>query len=240
MISSLVRPHEITFDLLQPAIDDAARLGKTMCVTYLAASDPMDPVLAGTAAHSGVLALPTPARSVRALAHLRRSVASAPNGSLAASQLLSAGPEARPQPVSAESAAGLQGIAGLDRQLRGYGISVAESRVVRSADEAARAIASLPGPGVLKLEDPLVPHKTEHGLIRLAISDPPSAAAAFDALVGRAVGHDAVVLVQEQIGPGVEVLVSCTTDAELGPVVTVGAGGILAELVADTCSSPAP
>ena len=53
VISSLVRPHEITFDLLQPAIDDATRLGKTMCVTYLAASDPMDPVLAGTAACSG-------------------------------------------------------------------------------------------------------------------------------------------------------------------------------------------
>jgi acetate---CoA ligase (ADP-forming) len=241
VISSLVRPHEITFDLLRPTTDDAARLGKAMCVTYLAASDPMDPALRERLRAQGVLTLPTPARSVRALAHLRRSAVRTPEVNPAASQpTLAAGAAPHPRPASVVPAAGLQGIGRLEQQLRGYRISVAATHVVRSAEEAVRAVAALRGPGVLKLEDPLVPHKTEHGLIRLAISDPQEAAAAFDSLQGQAVDSDAVVVVQPQIGPGVEVLVSCTIDAELGPVVTVGAGGILTELIADTCSSPAP
>jgi acetyltransferase len=48
------------------------------------------------------------------------------------------------------------------------------------------------------------------------------------------------VVVQERVVGGVEVLLSISHDGVFGPAVTVGAGGVLVELVADVATALAP
>ena len=47
-------------------------------------------------------------------------------------------------------------------------------------------------------------------------------------------------LVQEQVVPGVELLASIRRDPQFGPVLLVGAGGTMVELLHDVVSAPAP
>ena len=47
-------------------------------------------------------------------------------------------------------------------------------------------------------------------------------------------------LVQEQVMPGPELLLSIRHDAQFGPLAMVGAGGTLVELLHDVASAPAP
>lgn len=45
---------------------------------------------------------------------------------------------------------------------------------------------------------------------------------------------------QEQIGAGVEMIVGLAQDPDLGPTITVGAGGIYAEILKDAATRPLP
>ena len=47
-------------------------------------------------------------------------------------------------------------------------------------------------------------------------------------------------LIQNMVGDAVEAFVGVSRDPELGPIVSVGMGGVLVELLGDTKSRPAP
>ena len=54
-------------------------------------------------------------------------------------------------------------------------------------------------------------------------------------------GEDArSIVVQRMVPPGVDVRIRCTTDGRLGPVVTIGLGGVHAEAIGDESSRLAP
>jgi acyl-CoA synthetase (NDP forming) len=128
--------------------------------------------------------------------------------------------------------------------LAGSGLSAVPTVTLRSRDEAAqycrdtecrstesrgtesrRGIAGI----VLKLDDPAMPHKTEHGAVYVGIRDPDEAATAFDDLAAKR-SSAGQVIGQERIGGGTELVIGCWTDPELGKVVSVNAGGIFTEL----------
>lgn len=76
-------------------------------------------------------------------------------------------------------------------------------------------------------------HKTERGLIALSLTnwqDVEDQARRMRSALGRL---DACLLLQEMAPAGVEVVVTAHTDADFGPVLTVGAGGVLIELIGD-------
>ncbi len=50
----------------------------------------------------------------------------------------------------------------------------------------------------------------------------------------------AAFLVQERVPPGLELLIGIRHDPIYGPMVVVGAGGVLVELLSDVVSCPAP
>lgn len=115
--------------------------------------------------------------------------------------------------------------------LREAGINVPEGAVLNTADLAG---GNPPG---LRLRFPLVAkavgpvHKTELGGVITDIGTPDDLAAAVRRLGERA----CPVLVEEQVTGGVvELLVSVRRDAPIGLVLTLGAGGTLVELLADT------
>jgi acyl-CoA synthetase (NDP forming) len=85
------------------------------------------------------------------------------------------------------------------------------------------------GPCAVKLCSDQYPHKTEHGFVRLNVSAAQSHDVAAEL---RARESSGVILVEEMISDGVaEWIVGCRHDATFGPIVLVGAGGILVELI---------
>lgn len=128
------------------------------------------------------------------------------------------------------------------RILLDHGVAIARERIVSSAADAAEAAAEFGGRVVMKLMSPAFPHKSDLGLVRLGVTD---AAAAYDSLRSRAAEIDASasidgILVQEQIGEGVEMIVGLVRDADAVTALTIGAGGIYAEILADVAVRPLP
>jgi acyl-CoA synthetase (NDP forming) len=125
------------------------------------------------------------------------------------------------------------------------GIAFAPEHFVRDADQAVVAARELGYPVVLKIVSPDLPHKTEAGGVHLGITGDAELRDALPAMHKRVLRHAPQAriegfLVARQLRGGVEVLVGTQTDPVFGPVVTVGAGGVLAELLDDVCVRLAP
>jgi acetate---CoA ligase (ADP-forming) len=126
-----------------------------------------------------------------------------------------------------------------------YGVPVVGERLTHSDDEAVNAAAALGYPVVLKVESPDLPHKTEAGVIRLNLRTADEVRAGYASVMANA---DRVsppprvngVLVQPMVPQGIEMVVGARNDSLFGPLVVVGLGGILVEVLKDTALSPAP
>jgi acetate---CoA ligase (ADP-forming) len=126
-----------------------------------------------------------------------------------------------------------------------YGVPVVGECVAQSMDEAVDAAGSLGYPVVLKVESPDLPHKTEAGVVRLNLRAADEVRAAWQAIMANANAISPPpringVLVQKMIAQGVELVVGARIDPLFGPLVVVGLGGILVELLQDTALAPAP
>jgi acyl-CoA synthetase (NDP forming) len=114
--------------------------------------------------------------------------------------------------------------------LRAYGIAAARACPAGTADGALAAAAEIGYPVVLKTDEPGIAHKSDAGGVVLGIRDPAGLAAAYAGLAGRLGPR---VLVCETAGPGTELALGITRDPGLGPLVVLGAGGLLVEFLAD-------
>ncbi|MBI4587685.1 MAG: acetate--CoA ligase family protein [Candidatus Rokubacteria bacterium] len=126
-----------------------------------------------------------------------------------------------------------------------YGIRIARSRLSRTPAEALQAAEEIGFPVALKVESPAIQHKTEAGALRLNVSGSDAVARAFDEVVGSARRYAPGaeihgVLVQEMVREGTEVVVGLHLDPQFGPVVMVGLGGILVEVLGDVAFRAAP
>ncbi|MCR9178385.1 MAG: acetate--CoA ligase family protein [Alphaproteobacteria bacterium] len=100
-------------------------------------------------------------------------------------------------------------------------------------------------PVVLKALSADLPHKTEAGAVTLGLADRAAVAAAREAIRGRVAAHAPGAelegwLIQAMVKGLGEALIGYRVDAESGPVITVGAGGIFAELYGDVAVRLAP
>jgi succinyl-CoA synthetase beta subunit len=126
-----------------------------------------------------------------------------------------------------------------------YGVPVVGERLAQSVDDAVNAAESLGYPVVLKVESPDLPHKTEAGVVRLNLRDASAVRDAWQAIMAKANAvtpppHIGGVLVQKMMPKGVEMVVGARIDPLFGPLIVVGLGGILVELLQDTALAPAP
>jgi acyl-CoA synthetase (NDP forming) len=172
-------------------------------------------------------------------------------GAIAAWQALAArqdAPAARRSPAgAAQSARALLARAGEDlgereakRVLAAYGVPVVEERLAKSADEAAAAARALGYPVVLKAESPTILHKTELGVVRLGIGNEAELRPAYAEIVAAARGHELLGVIVQPMVSGAEVIVGARVDPAVGPVIVVGSGGVLVELIHDTVAALAP
>ena len=102
-----------------------------------------------------------------------------------------------------------------------------------------------PYPVVAKLISPDLPHKTEAGAVTLGISSHAHLIAAVEAMhTAASAFHPGYrpggVLIQETCRGVGEAVIGLTRDALVGPVVTVGVGGIMTEIYRDVAVRPAP
>ncbi|UDF28819.1 UNVERIFIED_ORG: acetate--CoA ligase family protein [Roseateles sp. XES5] len=113
--------------------------------------------------------------------------------------------------------------------LAAHGLPVPKGLTAETADAAAEAAETLGFPVVLKGLG--VAHKTEAGAVKLNLSSREAVVDAAKAMAGVASGF----LVEKMVGkPVAELIVGAMRDPIAGPVLTVGAGGILVELLEDS------
>jgi acyl-CoA synthetase (NDP forming) len=128
--------------------------------------------------------------------------------------------------------------------LAAAGVPVIPGGMARSAEEAVKLAAGFDGTAVLKISSPDIAHKTELGGVRLNVARD-AVAAGFDALmadVARAAPKaklDGVIVSPMRQG-GLELLVSVSRDAIWGPIIAIGFGGTLVELLDDVAITPLP
>jgi len=119
--------------------------------------------------------------------------------------------------------------------LAAAGIPVLETVSAGSADEAVQAAVRLGFPVVLKLQSRVITHKTDVGGVQLDLVDDAAVRAAWDRIQG-AVPVEAFdgVSVQRMVKDrGLELICGCVQDAQFGPVLMFGAGGVMVEVMQD-------
>lgn len=130
------------------------------------------------------------------------------------------------------------GYLGARRLLARAGITFPAARRITSADQVAPAAAELTPPYVLKAD--WVVHKTEAGAVIVGLGDAADASRAFGDMVDR-IGPGAYVLEEmDTRADCVEMVIGAHWDPAFGATVTVGAGGIDAEVLEDTAVELAP
>ena len=141
-----------------------------------------------------------------------------------------AGDEDRRRRGRAILAAGATGGAPLLDLLREYGIGAARAEPADSAEGALAAAGLIGYPVVLKTDEPAIQHKSDAGGVVLGVGGPAELAAAYADLAARLGPR---VLVCETVPGGVELALGLARDPALGPLIVVGAGGVLVEAIAD-------
>jgi acyl-CoA synthetase (NDP forming) len=111
------------------------------------------------------------------------------------------------------------------RLLSAYGLPLVPERRVTTVAEAVIAANELGYPVVVKTAKAGA-HKTETGGVAVDLRDPEAVREAAQRI-------GAPLLVQPMIRSGVEVLVGAVQDPVFGPLIAVGPGGTLAELIGD-------
>jgi acyl-CoA synthetase (NDP forming) len=114
--------------------------------------------------------------------------------------------------------------------LADYGILVVESVRAETFEDALAAAERIGFPVALKTAAPGVQHKSDVGGVKLGIDDAPSLEDAYGDLE-RELGPQ--VTVSKMAPAGVEIALGIVRDPQFGPLVLVGAGGVLVEVLKD-------
>jgi acetate---CoA ligase (ADP-forming) len=217
-------------DVLRAVSDVAAETGKPVVVTHTGGEPrtPDDP--GGDRRALPIFEFPEPAAAALGLAWRYAQIRSTPV------------PEpTRPRDVDTAGARALLaerlathtewlGPEDASRLLARYGIPLCPQRVVADLHGAVRAAGELGYPVAVKLAGAAV-HKTDVGGVWLDVRDESELHEAFTAV--HAAADRAQVLIQPMVAAGTELIIGAIQDRQFGPVVMVGAGGVLTDLVSD-------
>lgn len=194
------------------------RSGKPV-VAVRTGADHLAPLAAERMRAAGIPCYPTPARAVGAIAALVRMHEPRPQPVPA--------PPLDPTPPTAEETEST-----LKARFASHGLPVPQGRFVSSAQDTSDAVAQCHGRAVLKAVVPGLHHKSDAGGVVLDVTAD-RAHTAYEQVA--ALGGE--VWCEEQVARGVEVLVG-VAPTPLGPMLTVGVGGVLTEVLEDVALRP--
>jgi acyl-CoA synthetase (NDP forming) len=185
---------------------------------------------------SGAAITDEPRAAIVAIAGLLRRRAGAAEAAERSSTTSSPGGEERPTGDLAEHEA--------KELLSRLGIPIVPGALARSAAEATEIAARLGLPVVVKVNSAQIVHKSAIGAVKVGIDSLDDVATAFDEVTAlarsAAPGAEVDGARVEKHAEGLEVIVGAVIDDTFGPVVLVGVGGVLTEVVDDVIFAPAP
>jgi acetate---CoA ligase (ADP-forming) len=129
--------------------------------------------------------------------------------------------------------------------LADYGIPITREKVARTPQEAVSSASALGFPVALKILSPHILHKTEKGGVFLHIRNEQELEQALSELQKRfpTLGDpssEEAMLIQEMAPQGVEVLLGMVHDLQFGPLLILGLGGVLVEILKDVAFAKPP
>jgi acetate---CoA ligase (ADP-forming) len=129
--------------------------------------------------------------------------------------------------------------------LAAYGIATLPVRLAYSAEGAAQIAGELGFPAAVKVASPDIPHKSDLGGVLLDLPDAAAVEHAFETVVANArrLLPQAEILgahVQRMLPDGQDVIAGAVQDAQFGPLVMFGSGGVEVEGLKDVAFALAP
>jgi acetyl coenzyme A synthetase (ADP forming)-like protein len=238
VIASFIPPLGIQAQDVALAIREAAATRREIPVLAVMLGRNGVPAAMEELIDAGIPGYIFPESAVRALAALNRyrqwierpegAVASFPVDRAAADAVIAGARGARRERLTEAESLAL---------LDAYGIPTAPWKVVRSADEAARAAAAVGHPVALKVMSAAIVHKSDIGGVVLGLGSEKEVREGYARLVTRVTERAGVtpegVLVQRMVPGGRETIVGSTRDAKAGPLLMFGLGGIFVEVLQD-------
>ncbi len=122
--------------------------------------------------------------------------------------------------------------------LKKAGIPVIETGLAKTQKEAVALSQQMGFPVVMKIVSPDIVHKSDVGGVRLGLANATQVSTAYREMISsirqklpeaRIEG----VAVQKMARPGVEIIIGMSKDAQFGPVIMFGLGGIMVEVLKD-------
>ena len=122
--------------------------------------------------------------------------------------------------------------------LRTVGIRIPEGSLARGIEEAQAIAAGIGYPVVLKAQSAYLSHKSDAGGVALNLNTPEAVASGWERMhidIARARPELVLdgILVEKMGEAGVELIIGAQNDPEWGPVLLVGFGGVLTEVLHD-------
>jgi len=119
--------------------------------------------------------------------------------------------------------------------LADYGIKVPPYALVTTPSEAEKKATEIGFPLVAKVVSPEILHKTDVKGVKVGIKSGSEAEAVFSEMYDRLSKQYQIkgILLEKMVPPGVEIIIGLQNDAQFGPVLMVGLGGIFTEVFQD-------
>ncbi len=117
-------------------------------------------------------------------------------------------------------------------------IPIIETKLARTKAEAISLSKKVGFPVVLKIASPDIIHKSDSGGVKLGLKNATQVGTAYSEIIA-SMRHKLPkariqgVSVQKMAHPGIEVIIGMSKDAQFGPVLMCGLGGILVEILKD-------
>ena len=125
--------------------------------------------------------------------------------------------------------------------LKEIGIPIPEQELAVTKEETIAVAKKIGFPVVLKLMAEDIVHKSDTGAVKLNINNEVEIATAYDELMKIPSQSEKSISVQKMADePITELIIGMTTDAQFGPALMFGIGGILVELLEDVSFRIAP
>ena len=129
--------------------------------------------------------------------------------------------------------------------LKAYGIPVSQEAIAQTAADAVKIAKKIGFPVVAKVVSAEILHKSDIGGVVLNINNPAEVKKAFNDITARVKKLKNKpklegILIAQQVKADLELVVGASFDAEMGPVVLFGTGGVDIELLKDVALAGAP
>src|SRR6201991_4189160 len=129
--------------------------------------------------------------------------------------------------------------------LKAYGIPVSQEAIAQTAADAVKIAKKIGFPVVAKVVSADILHKSDIGGVVLNLNTPADVKKAFNDITARVKKLKNKpklegILIAQQVKADLELVVGASLDAEMGPVVLFGTGGVDIELMKDVALAGAP